>query len=174
MAPSSRSSNESAAPLYLELGRSRLLALYLILIHLLAMGSALALPLPLLYRALLAGAVALHGAWLWWGRGPSVIRSAGVGLAVVGPADWRLREGGAWRAATPAAEGFVSRGFMVLVLRLEDGGQRRLLILPDMLDRESFSRLRAARRVAGAPLAPAAASAGERRQAGWRGWLQRR
>jgi Membrane-bound toxin component of toxin-antitoxin system len=132
-----------ATPLRLEPGVSRRLGIFLVLSH----GAALAvLPfcgLPLLPVAALALSVVLS--WLRTRR-HEVQRSDSDSIDSL---VWE--EGNRWRltlrsgqetAASLRPFVFMQPWLVILHFRRDDGRAARLVLLPDMLDRETFRRLR--------------------------------
>ena len=132
-----------ASPLVLEPGVSRYLLFYLIVIHALALVVLVApLNLPVLVRLVLALMIVISFLWYWRRtrlRNPARI----VRLVWEADDDWTL-----WcndsteHVGQLRPESYESIWLVILRLQLEQGGRRTIVILPDMLDRQSFRRLR--------------------------------
>ena len=126
-----------ASPLVLEPGRSRYLMVYLVVSHALALV-ALAVPLnlPLLPRLVLASVVIVSYVW-------QITRVRPRRLVWQSDGDWSLfDEEENERLAYLSPDSYVSTLLVILRLQLEQGGRCSVVILPDMLDRHSFRRLR--------------------------------
>ncbi len=136
-------SGKYATPLRLELGRSRLLQLYLGLLHGVALLILPFMQLPA--TIVLPVALVLLLSYLryrrryWRAAHPDAVRSV-----VWGVADRvELTLGSGRRAdATLLPQGFIQPWLVILHLRPDTGRRRHLMVLPDMLDAESFRRLR--------------------------------
>jgi hypothetical protein len=136
-------SRKYATPLHLELGRSRLLWLYLTLLH-----GALLVTLPfvqlpgsfvLLLTLVLVLSYLRYRRLYWLTANRDSIRSLVWGSAE------RMQltlESGQGAGASLLPHGFVLSWLVILHLRLDTGRKRYLIVLPDMLDAESFRRLR--------------------------------
>ena len=131
-----------ATPLHLEPGSSRLAACWLVPVHAAAVGVTpfLALPGWLLLALLVVTLASLRRSWSLHvtRRHPAAIRrfTWGSGLQCT-----LRRQDGAGQAGVLAEQAFVMPWLVILYFR--QGRQRRsLFILPDMLSRESFRRLR--------------------------------
>lgn len=131
-----------AAPLVLELRPSPTLLLFLIGIHAGAWACLGAMEWPPGPKWLLGLVVALH--LLGSGR-RSLLRGPGAVTAVALDARnrWSLRlDSALWVAARLRPGGFVQAWLTVLVLRLESGEARALILLADNCDPAGFRRLR--------------------------------
>lgn len=126
-----------ASPLVLEPGRSHYLSIYLVLTHALAQAVLLVpLNLPLILRFVLAAVVI--GSFIW-----QITRVSPHRLVWQADGDWHLlfRDvGEATGSLRPAT--YVSTLLVILHFRLEQGGCCSVVLLPDMLDPQSFRRLR--------------------------------
>lgn len=126
-----------ASPLVLEPRRSRYLLIYLLLVHALALlVVVLPLNLPVLLRFGIAAAVLISFVW-------QVSRVSLRYLIWETDGDWQLQEAGGKKIIVrlcPAT--YVSPILVVLRFQLQSGGTRSVVLLPDMLDRQSFRRLR--------------------------------
>jgi hypothetical protein len=132
-----------ASPLVLEPGVSRYLKLYLIVIHGLALA-VLVTPfnMPLMFRFMLA--VIIVGSFIWnWRRSRLNDSARVVRLVWEVDGDWTLRWNDATqRVAQLRPETYESTWLVILHFQLQAGGRLSVVILPDMLDRQSFRRLR--------------------------------
>ena len=132
-----------ASPLVLESGISRYLLLYLIVIHALALAVVIApLNLHIVVRLILAVVILFSFLWHWRRmrlNDPTRI----VRLVWEVDDDWTLWSNDSTElVAQLRPETYESRWLVILHLQLQQGGRRSLVILPDMLDRQSFRRLR--------------------------------
>jgi len=126
-----------ASPLVLEPGRSRYLIGYLVVTHALAL-SVLAGPLnlPLALRLILAGVVVYSFVRQLSRRRP-------YRLIWEADGEWQLLfENGNEYTGQLRPDSYVSTLLVILRFQRERGGQCSVVILPDMLDAESFRRLR--------------------------------
>jgi len=144
-----------AAPLRLELRRSRRLALYLAAVHAGALAFIPFLPFGNLTAALLAILVILCLARSCSAR--VLMRGDGDVVALVWERDgeWRLIErGGRTRVCRLRPDSYVHPGLTVLNF----AGERRcsIALLPDSLDRDTYRRLRVRLGLRGADPAGAA------------------
>ncbi len=132
-----------ASPLVLEPGVSRYLNIYLVVVHALALV-VIAVPMNLPLAVRLGIAVAIVCSFIrQWRRtrqhAPARIRR----LVWEVDDDWNV-----WcndsteTVAQLRPESYESTWLVILHLQLNQGGKRILLLLPDMLDRQSFRRLR--------------------------------
>lgn len=131
------------SPLVLEPGASRYLILYLVVIHALALAVvAVPLKMPVALRFALAVAIVISFIWQWRRsreHDPARIHR----LVWEADDDWTL-----WRNDSTELVGqlrpdsYESTWLVILRLQLEQGGWRTVVLLPDMLDRQSFRRLR--------------------------------
>jgi hypothetical protein len=136
-------SRKYATPLRLELGRSRLLWRYLTLLH----GTTLVIlpfmQLPGSFALLLA--LVLLFSYLRYRRRYWLPDNLDTVRSLLWGSDRRMQLGlgsGQRTGATLLPHGFVLSWLVILQLRLDTGGKRHLIVLPDMLDAESFRRLR--------------------------------
>lgn len=135
------SSARYAAPLRLELRRSRRLALYLIATHAGALALIPLLPLGALTGTLLAALIALSLAREYPARVLLRGDRAVVALVWTAEGDWRLLErGGRTRECRLRPGSF--RHPLLTVLGFGGGRRCAVVLLPDSLDRDSFRRLR--------------------------------
>ncbi len=124
-------------PVSIELQRSHLLTLLLLLFHALAAGSVIALPWDWLFRSVLLGVV---GWSLWHSLYPHII----IGLRISGRdgLEGRLADGNRVSlTALPESTVFTR----LIVLRLRNGEEKRvssLALLPDQMSAEQFRCLR--------------------------------
>ena len=131
------SHGEFASPLVLEPRRSRYLLIYLLFVHALALLVAL-LPvnLPMLLRFAIGAAVIISFVW-------QINRVPLQYMIWEADGDWQLYEGdGSTIIARLRPDSYVSPILVVLRFDLLVGRSRTVVILPDMLDRQSFRRLR--------------------------------
>ena len=126
-----------ASPLVLEPRRSRYLFVYLVLIHALALAMLAApLNLPLALRLGVAGAVVLSFIW-------QMTRVPPHRLVWQADGDWQLFFAEASeRTGQLRPDSYVSPWLVILRFKLEKGGRCGVVIMPDMLDPQSFRRLR--------------------------------
>lgn len=126
-----------ASPLVLEPHRSRYLLIYLLLVHALALLVLVGpIELPAWLRFVMAAAVI--SSFLW-----QVSRLPPRRLMWETDDDWQLLfQDGSEQNGELRPDSYVSPLLVVLRFRLPAGGTRSVLILPDMLDRQSFRRLR--------------------------------
>ena len=132
-----------ASPLVLEPGVSRLLKIYLLVIHTMALSVVIApLNLPLVLRLGIGLVIVLSFIWQWRHirkKYPTRIHR----LVWEVDDDWTL-----WCNDSTELVGqlrpdsYESTWLVILRLQLQPGGRRTLVLLPDMLDRQSFRRLR--------------------------------
>ena len=132
-----------ASPLVLEPGVSRYLILYLIVIHTLALAVVAApLNIPVALRLAIAVAIVISFIGHWRRtreNDPARIHR----LVWEADDDWTL-----WCNDSTELVGqlrpdsYESIWLVILRLQLQQGGRRTLVLLPDMLDRQSFRRLR--------------------------------
>jgi len=131
------------SPLVLEPGISRYLILYLVVIHTLALAVVAApLNIPLALRLGIALVIVLSFIWQWYRNREH--DPAGIHRLVWEvDDDWTL-----WCNDSTELVGqlrpdsYESIWLVILRLQLQQGGRRTVVILPDMLDRQSFRRLR--------------------------------
>lgn len=132
-----------ASPLVLEPGVSRYLIIYLLVVHSLALV-VLAAPLntSLLVRLVLLVVVGISFIWQWRRirvNDPARI----VRLVWETDDDWSLYCNDSTElVARLRPQSYESTWLVILHFQLQQGGRRILVILPDMLDRQSFRRLR--------------------------------
>lgn len=132
-----------ASPLVLEPGVSRYLILYLIVIHSLALAVVAApLNLPAAIRFALAVVVVFSFVWQWR-------RARAHDLAHIHRLVWEVDDDWTlWCNDSTELVGqlrpdsYESIWLVILRLQLQQGGRRTVVLLPDMLDRQSFRRLR--------------------------------
>ena len=132
-----------ASPLVLEPGVSRYLKLYLNVIHALALTVLVTpLNLPLMFRFMLA--VIIVGSFIWhWRRSRLNDPARVVRLVWEVDGDWTLWWNDATqRVAQLRPETYESTWLVILHFQLQAGGRLSVVILPDMLDRQSYRRLR--------------------------------
>ena len=137
------SSRKSVAPLYLRPAPSRLLLLFLVLIHLLALSvlpflavsAGFLVPVALLVLAGLYRELQLHV----FRRHPrSVVRAVWESSG-----RWRLTDAlGVERAGELLAESYVHPQLVLLNFKLDGAGRRSLVLLPDSEDRQTLRELR--------------------------------
>jgi len=131
------------SPLVLEPGISRYLILYLVVIHTLALALvATPLNLPAALRFGIAIMIVISFIWQW--RRTRVNDPARIHRLVwEADDDWAL-----WCNDSTELVGqlrpdsYESTWLVILRLQLQQGGRRTVVILPDMLDQQSFRRLR--------------------------------
>lgn len=126
-----------ASPLVLKPRRSRYLFIYLFCVHALALAVLAApLNLPLVLRFGIAGVVIISFIW-------QISRLPPHCLVWEADGDWQLlfADGNEYRGQLHR-DSYVSTLLVALRFRLEQGGYRSVVILPDMLDPQSFRRLR--------------------------------
>jgi hypothetical protein len=126
-----------ASPLVLEPGHSRYLIGYLVVIHALALAVLVApLNLSLALRVILTGVVVISFIWQMTRRRPHRLIWEADG-------EWQLLYGnGNEYTGQLRPDSYVSTLLVILRFRLEQGGRCTVVMLPDMLDSESFRRLR--------------------------------
>ncbi|NNF96564.1 MAG: hypothetical protein HKM94_06540 [Halobacteria archaeon] len=132
-----------ASPLVLEPGVSRYLILYLVVIHTLALAVVAApLNLPVALRFGIAVVILLSFIWQW--RRTCKHHPARIHRLVwEADDDWTLWCNDSTELVGQLRpESYESTLLVILRLQLQQGGQRTVVILPDMLDRQSFRRLR--------------------------------
>lgn len=132
-----------ASPLVLEPGVSRYLILYLIMIHGLALAVVAApLNLPMAFRLGIALVIVISFIWQW--RRTRVNDPARIyRLMWEVDDDWTLWcNDSSELVGQLRPESYESTWLVILRWQLQQGGRRTLVILPDMLDRQSFRRLR--------------------------------
>ncbi|MDH3948680.1 MAG: hypothetical protein OEU74_06940 [Gammaproteobacteria bacterium] len=148
-----------ASPLVLEPGVSRYLISYLIVIHSLALVVVAApLNLPAIFRFTLAVVIVISFVWQW--RRTRLNDPAHIyRLVWEADDDWTLWCNDSTELVGQLRpESYESTWLVILRLQLQQGGRRTIVILPDMLDRQSFRRLRV--RLRQARLAEAAEETG--------------
>jgi hypothetical protein len=132
-----------ASPLALEPGVSRYLKLYLIVIHSMALAVVAApLNVPVVLRLGIAVVIVISFVWQWRRtreNDPARIHR----LVWEADEDWYL-----WcndsteHVGQLRPDSYVSTLLVILRFQLEQGGRCSVVILPDMLDKQSFRRLR--------------------------------
>ena len=132
-----------ASPLVLEPGVSRYLNLYLVVIHSLALVVVAApLNLPVALRLGIAIIIVLSFIWQWRRtreHDPARIHR----LVWEADDDWTFWcNDSSEFVAQLRPETYESIWLVILRLQLQQGGQRTVVLLPDMLDKQSFRRLR--------------------------------
>ena len=148
-----------ASPLVLEPGVSRYLIFYLIVIHSLALAVVAApLNLPAIFRFALAVVIVISFVWQW--RRTRLNDPARIyRLVWEADDDWTLWcNDSSELVGQLRPESYESTWLVILRLQFQQGGRRTIVILPDMLDRQSFRRLRV--RLRQARLAEAAEETG--------------
>jgi len=132
-----------ASPLVLEPGASRYLILYFIIIHSLAL-CVVVMPLNLPLALRLGIALLIVTSFIrQWRRTREYAPKSICRLVWEVDDDWTL-----WCNDSTELVGqlrpdsYESTWLVILRLRLQQGGWRTVVILPDMLDRQSFRRLR--------------------------------
>ena len=132
-----------ASPLVLEPGVSRYLILYLIVIHTLALA-VVAAPLNIPVALRLAIAVAIVISFIGHWRRTRVNDPARIHRLVwEADDDWTLWSNDSTELVGQLRpDSYESIWLVILRLQLQQGGRRTLVLLPDMLDRQSFRRLR--------------------------------
>ncbi len=132
-----------ASPLVLEPGVSRYLTLYIVVIHALALVVVAApLNLPTLFRVGIAVVIVISFIRQWL-RTREHEPTRIYRLVWEADDDWTL-----WCNDSTEIVGqlrpdsYESTWLVILRLQLQLGGRRTLVLLPDMLDRQSFRRLR--------------------------------
>lgn len=136
-------SRKYATPLRLELGSSQRLKVFLQLLHMVALMMLPFMQLTAMQTLLLTLVVLLsylrYRRLYWSGDNPDAVR----GL-VWGPADRVQLKLGSGRRVNAALlpHVFVQHWLVILHLSQYKGRRRHLIVLPDMLDTESFRRLR--------------------------------
>jgi len=129
--------------LLIPIGRSLQLALFILLVHALPLFACWVLPVPLYYKllcVLVSVASGIHS----WHHLISQQPGDAVDLLILDEAgDWYLRDrAGRLRQAQLLASSFVSPALIILSFSLREGGQRRLVMLPDSVDPDLLRRLR--------------------------------
>lgn len=133
-------SGQYATPLQFEIGPSRILPVWLLLIHGAAMLVLPLLPVPLPLRLALAGVVVLSLAWYWHRMVSRNYPYAVRELRWEAGRDCVLQlASGEQLQAQLAPRAFVMPWLVILYFR---GRPRQLVLLPDMLSTEAFRRLR--------------------------------
>ena len=131
------SHNAYASPLVLEPRRSRHLLIYLVLIHALALA-VIAAPLNLSLTLRLAVAAVVVLSFI-----RQITRVPPHRLVWQADGDWQLLFADASeRTGQLGPDSYVSPWLVILRLKLEKSGRCSVVILPDMLDPQSFRRLR--------------------------------
>lgn len=126
-----------ASPLVLEPRRSRYLLIYLVLIHALALA-VLAAPLNLSLTLRLAVAAAVVLSFI-----RQIIRVPPRHLVWESDGDWQLLfQDGSEYTGQLRPDSYVSPLLVILRFQLEQGGYCSVVMLPDILDPQSFRRLR--------------------------------
>jgi len=126
-----------ASPLVLETGRSRYLTVYLLLVHALAL-TVIAAPLNLSLTLRLAVAAAVLLSFIW-----QINRKPPRRLVWESDGDWQLFFADASeRTGQLRPDSYVSPWLVILRFKLVKGGRCSVVIMPDMLDPQSFRRLR--------------------------------
>lgn len=126
-----------ASPLVLEPRRSRYLLIYLVLIHALALA-VIAAPFNLSLSLRLAVAAVVVMSFI-----RQIIRVPPWRLVWRTDQDWQLLfQDGRERTGQLRPDTYVSIWLVILRFQLEQGGRCSVVILPDMLDPQSFRRLR--------------------------------
>jgi len=132
-----------ASPLVLEPGVSRYLISYLVVIHGLALAVVAApLNMPAVFRVALAVVIVISFIWQW--RRTRLNNPARIyRLMWEVDDDWTLWcNDSSEIVGQLRPESYESTWLVILRLQLQQGGRRTIVILPDMLDRQSFRRLR--------------------------------
>lgn len=132
-----------ASPLVLEPGVSRYLISYLVVIHGLALAVVAApLNMPAVFRVALAVVIVISFIWQW--RRTRLNNPARIyRLMWEVDDDWILWcNDSSEIVGQLRPESYESTWLVILRLQLQQGGRRTIVILPDMLDRQSFRRLR--------------------------------
>lgn len=132
-----------ASPLVLEPGVSRYLISYLVVIHGLALAVVAApLNMPAVFRVALAVVIVISFIWQW--RRTRLNDPARIyRLMWEVDDDWTLWcNDSSEIVGQLRPESYESTWLVILRLQLQQGGRRTVVILPDMLDRQSFRRLR--------------------------------
>ena len=132
-----------ASPLVLEPGVSRYLISYLVVIHGLALAVVAApLNMPTVFRFALAVVIVISFIWQW--RRTRLNDPARIyRLMWEVDDDWTLWcNDSSEFVGQLRPESYESTWLVILRLQLQQGGRRTVVILPDMLDRQSFRRLR--------------------------------
>ena len=132
-----------ASPLVLEPGNSRYLIFYLIVVHVLALTVLVSpLNLPVLVRFTLVVMLGINFTWYWYRlrlNDPARI----VRLVWQADDDWTIYcNDSTEQLAQLRPETYETRWLVILHWQLAQGGRRSLIILPDMLERQCFRRLR--------------------------------
>ena len=139
---------QAPAPLRIALGRSPLLVAAAVAMHGTTIALVCVLPLPILARASAIGLVALHLVWvLWrhaWHRGAAAI----IGMVLHADRTAELeRRSGERQVSRIGDHSFVSAPLTVIHAYPRDvrpwpWNNCAILILPDMLDAETYRQLR--------------------------------
>jgi len=129
--------------LRIPIGRSFQLSLFILLVHALPLLACWVLPVPLYFKllcTLVSVASGIHG----WHHLISRRAEDAVELLILDEAgDWYLRDrAGGLRQGQLRASSFVSPALIILSFSLREGGQRRLVMLPDSVDPDLLRRLR--------------------------------
>ncbi len=132
-----------ASPLVLEPGVSRYLFLYLIAIHVMALA-VLVTPLNVSVPVRLVLGVLVGSSFIWqWRRLRANNPSRIVRLIWEADDDWTLVcHDTTELVGRLRPETYETTWLVILRWQLQLGGIRSMVILPDMLDRQSFRRLR--------------------------------
>lgn len=132
------------APLRLKRGPSKALSAALVLAHGVSIAVVLALPLPLVLRAVLALLVASHGVWSVLAHGMLRPRSAIVQIELSGQGQMRFIDRIGRAMSAELLPGSVVLPWLV-VIRYRWGRERwsrRLLLLGDMCESDALRALR--------------------------------
>jgi len=132
-----------ASPLVLEPGVSRYLTLYLVVTHIFALA-VIAAPLNIAVALRLGIAVVIVISFIWQWRRTRLNHPARIHRLVwEADDDWVLWCNDSTELVGQLRpESYESILLVILRWQLQRGGRRTLVILPDMLDRQSFRRLR--------------------------------
>lgn len=141
-------STQYAAPLRLELGPSRALAAWLIVVHATPLILLPLLQMPLWLKLAIAAAVlyGLFAAWrrLLWRGHPDAVRT--LLWSEAGHCQLTMNSGQQQRLSL-ASQAFILPWMVVLHFNTPQRRLRYLLVLSDMLDDEAFRRLRVRLRI---------------------------
>ena len=132
-----------ASPLVLEPGVSRTLILYLVVIHTLALAVVAApLNIPIALRLGIAAVTVISFIRQWRCiREHAPVRIYRLVWEL--DDDWTLWCNDSTELVGQLRpESYESTWLVILRLQLQEGGRRTVVLLPDMLDRQSFRRLR--------------------------------
>ena len=135
-------SNEYATPLHLDMKPSRVLTLAVGAMHVLAFALAVSGPDAAWQRVGLG--LLVTGSWLHLrARHPLWPNAARITRLVWGrDASWEVGRSDRVESARLGREAVVTPYLVIVALELESGRRLHLPILPDMLDRDTFRRLR--------------------------------